>query len=59
MQNTCEYFFDNVRSVHWGMNAPPPPQKHPLSFLPSPPLNWQTVQAPFLGNPPSKFYVRI
>ena len=30
-----------------------PPQKHPLLFLSKPPLNWQTVQAPSLGNPPS------
>ena len=30
------------------------PQKFPPSFLPSPPLNLQTVQVPpFLGNPPS------
>ena len=29
-------------SVHWGIN-PPPIKKQ--SFLPSPPLNWQTVQA--------------
>ena len=47
-------------SVHWGITPPPlpPPIPHthiktPLpSFLPSPLLNLQTVQAPFLINPP-------
>ena len=30
-----------------------PPQKHhPLFSCQAPSLNWQTVQAPFLGNPP-------
>ena len=39
-------------SVHWGIN--PTPQKHHPLFLakPPPPLNLQTVQAPFLDNPP-------
>ena len=39
-----------LHSVHWGVN--PPHSKTP-SFLPSPlALNLQTVQTPFLGNPP-------
>ena len=33
--------------------SPPPPQKHhPLFLAKPPPLNCQTVHAPFLGNPP-------
>ena len=32
-------------SVHWGINPP--------SFLPSPPLNQQTVQAPLFRQSPS------
>ena len=44
-------------SVHWGSNPPPPPfprQKHHLaSSCQAPLLNLQTVQAPFLVNPPS------
>ena len=31
---------------------PPSPQKHPPSFLSSPPLNLQTVQAPFFKESP-------
>ena len=40
-------------SVHWGIN-PPLKNTNPPSFLTRallPPLNLQTVQAPFLGNP--------
>ena len=42
-----------LRSGHWGIN-PPPSKTPPPSFLPNPPLNQQTVQAPLpiLGNPP-------
>ena len=42
----------NEHSVHWGIN---PPQKHPLlSFLSSPPLNLQNIQASlFLAIPHS------
>ena len=37
---------NRVHSVHCGINPPPPPSKTPpLSFLQSPPLNRQTVQA--------------
>ena len=32
------------------------PLKTPPLFCQSPPLNLQTVQAPFLGNPPSSFF---
>ena len=39
-------------SVHWGIK---PPLKNTPPFLPSPPLNLQTLQAPFLRNPP--FYI--
>ena len=41
-----------VHSVHWGINLP---QKHPPLSCQAPlplPLNLQTVQGPFLGNPP-------
>ena len=37
-------------SVHWGIN--PTLKNTTPSFLPSHPLNLQTVQAPFLGTPP-------
>ena len=43
-------------SVNWGIN--PPQKKQPAPFLPSPPLNRQTVQAPFLGNPSSLLVFR-
>ena len=34
-------------SVHWGIDPAPPSSKiPPPSFLPSPPLNLQNVQAP-------------
>ena len=44
-----------THSVHCSLNTPPPPppQKlHPFlfSFLPSPLLNLQILQAPFLGD---------
>ena len=36
-----------------GVSIPPHQKHHPHSLLPSPPpLNLQTIQAPFLGNPP-------
>ena len=35
-----------------GVSTPTPLNSTTPSFLPRPPLNWQTVQAPFLGNPP-------
>ena len=37
-------------SVHWGVNSAS--KTPPNSFSPSSLLNLQTVQAPFLGNPP-------
>ena len=41
-----------LHSVHRGIT--PHQKHHPSSFLQSPPpLNQQTAQAPFLGNPPS------
>ena len=40
----------NNRNGHWGIN---PPLKNTIPlFLANPPLNQQTVQAPFLGNLP-------
>ena len=39
-------------SVHWGINPPPPLPKNTPPFLPSFPLNLQTVQTPFSGNSP-------
>ena len=43
------YDVNEVHSVHWGINPPPPsPLKNTNpSILPSPPSNLQTVQAPF------------
>ena len=42
----------NLRhSVHWGYHPSPLKNITPF-FLTKPPLNRQTVQAPFLGNPP-------
>ena len=49
-KNKFLFKFCTPHSVHWGIK---PPSKIPLpSFLPRPPLNQQTVQAPFLCNPP-------
>ena len=45
-----------MHSVHWSIN--PPPQNTTPLFLAKPlPLNLQTVQAPFLGNP--TLYIRF
>ena len=52
MQNTCEYFFDNVRSVHWGMNAPPPSKTPPLFLAKPPPYIYKPSKSPRLGNSP-------
>ena len=52
MQNTCEYFFDNVRSVHWGMNAPPPLKNTPSLSCQAPPYIYKPSKSPRLGNSP-------
>ena len=39
----------DAHSVHWG--NPSPSKTSPPFFLPNPALNWETVQAPPLGNP--------
>ena len=51
------YFFDDAYIVCIGVSTPPqkhpPPPTHPTSsFLPSLPLNLETAQPSFLGNPP-------
>ena len=56
-KNKSLFKFCTTHSVHWGIN---PSSKIPLpSFLPSLPLNQQTVQAPLLRqSPPSKLVFR-
>ena len=41
----------NNHSGHWDIT--PPPSKTPTFFLPSPPLNQKTVQAPVFMESPS------
>ena len=45
----CEPEVYAKHSVHWGINHSKTP---PTYFWPGPPLNLQTVQAPFSGNSP-------
>ena len=54
--NPAPYSINNVvikekHSMNRGIN--PSSKTLPLSFLPIPPLNLKTAQAPLLGNPPS------
>ena len=51
-KNKCLFKFCTTLIVRIGVSTPTPLNSTTPSFLPRSPLNWQTVQAPFLGNPP-------